>query len=67
MSSLDVNILIRRFEELSSVDKKSLISALLERSDSKLITEAFTKKAGLEAESINFAPSHSARCHVCGK
>lgn len=68
MLTADVILLARKFNNLSSDEKKAFLQRILESSDSDMIFESLNKSAGLEsAQTINFAPQNSAKCPVCGK
>lgn len=68
MLTEDVILLARKFNNLSSDEKKAFIHRILESSDDDMIFESLNKIVGVEsAHTINFAPQNSAKCPVCGK
>ncbi|WP_274878898.1 hypothetical protein [Vibrio harveyi] len=68
MLTAEVILLARKFNNLSSDEKKAFLHRILESTDGDMIFESLNKSAGLEsAQTINFAPQNSAKCPVCGK
>ncbi|EGQ7830879.1 hypothetical protein [Vibrio parahaemolyticus] len=66
MSTYRISKILQEFESLDEKSKKELFQKLLNQ-NSDMILESITGTAGLESNTINFAPMNSGRCRLCGK